>query len=152
MSRTHSLVAPFVVLIIAVLLVVGGLAIHRIGWSEGYQMGQLAATVGHDMTVPYSLGWPGLFLALGVAFLVLVVVGKFLRFWAWTTIWGPQTAAGAPSNKADDWHHAHWARHWPHGPMPPWFRGWDIPAEDKGVQGEAQAEAGAGQAAGQPAE
>jgi len=122
MSKKWFVVRALATLIIISLLILGGFAIHRIGWLQGYRMGQLAASSERSMTVPYSFGYPGLFLAVGLILLLLVVIGKFLRL----LIWGPWAMACGPKG-------AHWARHWrrPHGPMPPWCWGWEEPSKEK---------------------
>lgn len=116
MFRKRFWVVPPAALIIVDLLILGGFAIHRISWSQGYRMGQLAVGGGGDAVVPYApygFGRPGLFFTVGLLFLLLIAIGKFLRFWAWKM-------AGGPMGR-------YWARHWhrPHGPMPPWcWVGW----------------------------
>jgi hypothetical protein len=142
MSRKWFLAVPLVALMIMGLLILGGLAIHRIGWSEGYRMGQLAASGEGGVTSPYApfgLGRPGLFITVGLGLLLLVVIGKVFRFWAWMT-WGPWMIAGGPMG-------THWARHGvrPHGPVPPWCWDWGKPPEEKA---EPDAEAGDAKAEG----
>jgi hypothetical protein len=146
MSKTRFLLAPLAFLIIIALLIAGGWAIHRIGWSEGYWMGQLATTGEAGATVPYApygLSYLALLLTAGLAFLmVLGLIGKLFRLWAWKTLagpWimagGPWKMAGAPTNAA-----RHWRRH--HRPMHPWCWGWEEPSEDKTETAEPDAETG----------
>ena len=128
MLKKRFWVVPLAALIIVGLLILGGFAIQRISWSQGYRMGQLAAG-GEGVAVvphaPYGLGYhPGLFFTVGLLFLLLIVMGKFFRFWAWKTAGGPWMMSGAM------------ARHWhrPRGPMPPWCWGWERPSEEKAEQ------------------
>ena len=151
MSKTRFLVVPLAALIIIGLLIVGGFAIHRIGWSEGYRMGQLAAGGEGGATVPYGpygFGYPGLFLTVGLLLLLLVVIGKFFRFWAWKMVAGPWMMAGGPWKVAGGPKGEHWTRHWhrPHGPMPPWCWGWEEPSEKRAEKAEPDAETGAAEA------
>jgi hypothetical protein len=145
MSKTRFFVVPLATLIIIGLLILGGVAVHRIGWSQGYTMGQLAAGGEEGVTVPYvpfGLGYPGgLLLTIGLFFLLLIVIGKFFRFfWAWKMFGGPWMMAEGPKGER-------WARHWhrpPHPPMPPWCWDWEKPSEAE-TEAEPDAEAGAAQ-------
>lgn len=133
MFKARFLVAPLVVLIIFGLIVLGGLAVYRVGWSEGYRMAQLVVggeEGGVAPYAPYRFGFPGLFLTLGLILLLFVVVGKFLRFWAWRAAWG---AGMTPPPGAGGWStRRHWARRWYHHypPMPPWCWDWEEGAEE----------------------
>jgi hypothetical protein len=136
MSKTRFLVVSLAALIIIGLVVLGGLAIHRVGWSQGYKVGQLVAGSEEGVPVPYgSYGfrYSGLFLTIGLLFLLLIVIGKFFRFWAWKMVGGPWMKAGGPWMMARDPRGERWARHWhrPHGPMAPWCWGWEEPSEEK---------------------
>ena len=137
MSKKRFWVVPLSALIIVSLLIIlGRFAIHRISWSQGYRMGQLAAGGEGVAVVPYArFGHPGLFFTVGLLFLLLIVVGKFFRFWAWRMAGGPRMMASGPMGQ-------HWARHWhrPHGPMPPWCWGWEKPPEEKAEQAGPDAE------------
>jgi hypothetical protein len=119
MSKKWFLAVPLAVLIIVGLLILSGFAIHRIGWSEGYRMGQLAASGEGGVTAPYAP-----FGTVGLVILLLIVIGKVFRFWAWMT-WGPWVMAGSSMG-------AHWARHGvrPHGPVPPWCWSREKPPEE----------------------
>jgi hypothetical protein len=145
MSKNWLLVKVLAALIIIGLLVLGGLAIHRVGWSQGYKVGQLAVGGEEGARVPYAVygfRYSGLFLTIGLLLLLLIVVGKFFRFWAWKMAWGPGMMAHGPMS-------AHWARHWrrPHGPMPPWWCwGWEEPSEEKAEKAEPAAKTGAAEA------
>ena len=129
MLKKRFWVVPLAALIIVSLLIIlGGFAIHRISWSQGYRMGQLAAG-GEGVAVmphaPYGFGHhPGLFITVGLLFLLLIVIGKFFRFCAWRMAGGPWMTSGAM------------ARHWhrSRGPMPPWCWGWERPSEEKAEQ------------------
>jgi len=148
MSKIRFLVVSLAALIIIGLLILGGLAIHRIGWSQGYKVGQLVAGSEEGATVaygPYGFGYSGLFLTIGLLLLLLVVIGKFFRFWAWKMAWEPWMMAGRPWKMAHGPKGEHWARHWhrPHGPMPPWCWGWEEPSEEKAEKAEPDGEASA---------
>jgi len=149
MSRKWSLVVAVTVVVLIGLLILGGLAIHRIGWVEGYRVGQLAVG-GEGGTVvpygPYGFGGPGLFLPVVLIILLLVVVGKFFRFWAWRMAGGPWAMAGWP--RGGDWsHHWHGPRGpMPRGPVPPWCRGWEEPSEGKGEKAETDGESSSAEA------
>ena len=135
MFKKRFWVAPLAALIVVGLLIIlGGFAIHRLSWSQGYRMGQLAAGGEGIAVVPYGphgFGRPGSFITIGLLFLLLIVMGKFFRFWAWRMADGPKDV--------------HWARHWhrPHGPMPPWCWGWEKPDEEKAEQAGPDAESAA---------
>ena len=138
MSKKLFWVVPLAVLIVVVLLILGGFAIHQISWSQGYRMGQLA-TGGEGGAVvpyaPYGFGRPGLFITIGLIFLLLIVMGKFFRFWAWKTVGGPWMMAHGPRSE-------YWARRWHrfHGPVPPWLWGWEKSSEEKAEQTGSDAE------------
>jgi hypothetical protein len=148
MSKTRFLIVSLAALIIIGMLILGGLAIHRIGWSQGYKVGQLAAGIEEGATVPYGaygFRYSGLFLTVGLVLLLLIVVGKFFRFWAWKMAWGPWMMAGGP--KGERWARPQ-ARHWhrPHGPMPPWCWGWEEPSGEKAARAAPDMETGPAEA------
>ena len=155
MSKNWFWVKAMAVLVIIGLLILGGLAIHRIGWSQGYKVGQLAAGSEEGAPVPYAaygFRYSGLFLTIGLLLLLLIVVGKSFRFWAWKMAWGPWMMAGGPwkmahGPKGEYWTR-HWAKHWrrPHGSMPPWCWGWEEPSEEEAEKAEPDAETGAAKA------
>jgi hypothetical protein len=136
MSKTRFVSVPMTFLIIIGLLVAGGWAIHRIGWSEGYRMGQMATTGEVGAAVPYApygLSYIGLFLMVGLIALVLMgLIGKLFRLWAWKTVAGPWMMAGGPWKMAGVPRNAHWARHGRphHHHMHPWCWGWEEPSEE----------------------
>jgi hypothetical protein len=145
-------------IIISVLAVVGVLILGALvgrarhpadEWWQGYMTGRLESGEGegrvplytfsgrrHMGLAPLACG-AGL-LILGLPLLLLVVGGLFLRRQAWK-------AAGAPCGqpRAGHWHgpFGSWrepseeemarmkAWHKAHGPIPPWCRGWEEPAE-----------------------
>jgi hypothetical protein len=148
MSKTRFLAVPVVTLIVIGLLLVGGWAIHRIGWSQGYATGQLA-TGGQEAAIgpyaPYGLGYLGLFLMVGlVLLLLLVVIGKLFRFWAWTMVAGPWMMAGGPWKITGKPNEERWAKHWHrrHRPMHPCWWGWEKTSEEKD-EAEPDAQTGA---------
>jgi hypothetical protein len=122
------------------LLTVGGVAIYRTGWSQGYIASQLEAGdeegEGLPETLPYIpygfrypgwyLGFPtflygaGLIFKIGLLFLLLLVIGQIIRFLIWGKMMG-----GGPRGR-------YWTRHWRrhHGCVPPWHRAWeDMPSD-----------------------
>ncbi len=135
--------AALTVLILVGLLVAGGSAIHRSGWTQGYMMGRLSA--GDEAAVPFMpYGYPGRgfglshslccvgpLLTIGLLFLLLIMAGKFFRFRAWKLADGP---------KGKDWA-KHWHRH--HGTKPPWhWWGWDESSEEESEAAAPEAETG----------
>jgi len=152
MSRRWFVVLPLAALVVIGLLIAGGSAIRRAGWSQGYATGRLEATAqdGAVPQVPYGLGHyrgrhlgpvpslHGVGLLFGVGFLVLalVAIGRFFHFWAWRKADSPWATAEGPTG-------GRWARHWHrhHGPMPFWCWGWGKPSEEK-AEPEPDAEAG----------
>jgi hypothetical protein len=151
MSKTRFWVVPLAALIVVALLILGGFAIHHISWSQGYRMGQLA-TGGEGVAVvpyaPYGFGRSGLFVTIGLIFLLLIVMGKVFRFWAWKTVGGPWVMAHGPWMMAGGAKDADWARRWHrfHGPVPPWWWGWEKPSEEKPEQPGSDAESDAADA------
>ena len=133
MSNKQVLWRALAALILVGLLVAGGLAVHYVGWSEGYAAGQLAAEGEEGAIAPYGpyglrfSGRPSVFapllfgagaiLRIGLLLLLLVVAVKLFRF----ALWG---IAGFPMMAGHwfrHWRHPHWHRH---GPVPPGFREW----------------------------
>ena len=105
------------------LLVAGGFAVHRLGWSQGYAAAELADR-GEEMPTP-PLARPGwrpvgfargglLLTSLLLGFLFLAFVGKLLRVITWGAMAGP---AMAWHGTGRTWRHP-W--HCMHGPVPPW--------------------------------
>jgi len=146
MSKLWFLVRTVVALVVVGLLIVGGLALYRTGWSQGYVAGQLAAEGEDIATAPYPrygfghmgrpFGFTPFLFGAGLLFLLLVVAGQFFRLLAWRKV-----MAGRPWPMA-----AHWGRHWrrfggpmPHGPVPPWCWGWEKPSEETARKTESEA-------------
>jgi len=90
MFKSRFLFAVLAAVIIIGLLVVGGLAIYRVGWAQGYMSAQEAG-VGADSAIPPSAflhpGWRfghtpfamggRVFLMVGVLFLIFLVIKSF---------------------------------------------------------------------------
>jgi len=135
MSHKRFLPVALTALIVIGLLIMGGSAIYRNGWSQGYMTGRLAAGGDDGAALPYApYGLPGRYhgfspflcclgpvFTVGLLFLLLIAVGKFFRFWAWKKADGPEGR-----NWAKHWSE-HWHRH--HGPMPPWC--WEKPSPEE---------------------
>jgi hypothetical protein len=116
--------------VLIALLVAGGFAIHRLGWSQGYTAAELVAEGEEAPTPPLAPpGWRpmrpsvgGLLVTLLLGLIALAFVGKLLRVVLWGALAGP--AMGGPW-MAGSWRH-HWHRM--HGPVPPsygygpWYR------------------------------
>jgi hypothetical protein len=142
MSSTRFVLVPLILVILIGLLIGGGWAVHRIGWTEGYAAGA-AAAAGEVTIVPYAPGGlsrVALFLTAGLAFLVFVgFVGMLLRLWAFKAVAGPWMMAGGPWRKASVGPNGErWASHWRHfhrHAPPPWWCGWEQPS---GEEREAQ--------------
>ena len=143
MSRTWFRLAPLAILIIIGMLIVGGFVFYRISWLEGYRTGQMVAAGVADGTVvpyvPHQPGCGGLLLTLGAIFLLLLVAGKFFRFWAWRAAGGPGMM---PHGQKSEYWARHWRRHRPHGPVPPWCWDWEEPSEEKAEEPTPDTDAG----------
>jgi hypothetical protein len=114
------------------LLVVGGGALYRAGWTQGYQAAALAASANGSEgapVVPYSGVYPpgafypvfgytpffapfGLCLGFGFFLLLLFLIGGLFR----PHRWGP--------HESGHWGGSHNHEDWQHGPMPPWVKEW----------------------------
>jgi len=142
-------------LVIIGLLAVGGVALYRAGWSQGYVASPLVVE-GEEAEMPApGFGYPGWHLGMpvpyraapflfgaglfriGLLVLFLAVIAKMLRFVLWGPAWrfgmaGPRFRRIAGYHRA-----AHWQRM--HGPVPPWCWGWEEPHEEQteGVEPEA---------------
>ena len=142
MSRARFPLVLLAALIIMGLVILGGFATYRIGWSEGYRMGQLATGVAEGTIMPYAPYGPGLggvLLTLGVVFLLLLVIGKVFRFLAWRAMWDQWKVAGGP--KSEYWtKHWHWHRR--HGSQPPWCWDWEEPTGEKVTKPEPDTDTG----------
>ncbi len=152
MSRQGFFAGPFALMLVSILLIVGGLAVHRIGWSEGYQVGLLADGTQGNVALPYSIGMPGLALTLIVALLALVLVGKVFHFLAWTAAWRSWAPRNGTAQPTDEPRWSHWAAHWGHhAHMPPWCWEPTGPTGERAGRHDEQAESNAGDAGTQSA-
>ena len=114
-------------LVMVVAVVLGGYAVYRVSWSQGYQVGQLATGVEGGVAPPYLYprhGFPGGFLVMGLVLLMLIVVRKTFRFLFWSGMMAHGPRPMGP----------HWGKHYRRGhhrrpPMPPWFCDWEEPDE-----------------------
>jgi len=150
MSRTWFVWRALAALIIIGLLVGGGWAIYRTGWSQGYTNGQLAAATEEGGVMPYppyAFGYPrpptalapvllglGLLGLFGLLVLPLLAIGKMISFHARGMAGGPGGAF--PGRKMADWSKEGpptWIRHWhrDHGRRPPWCWDWEEPADEQ---------------------
>jgi hypothetical protein len=124
------------VVVLIGLLVAGGFAVHRLGWSQGYGAAELTAQGEEAPTPPLAPpGWRpvgfargGLLVALLLGLLFFAFIGKLLRVIMWGAMAGPAMCWHA---RGGSWRHP---RHWMHGPMPPWYGPWDE-QPGKGSQG-----------------
>jgi flagellar biosynthesis protein FliQ len=136
MSKSTLVLVPLLLVVVAGLLITGGWAIHRIGWTEGYAVGAGVAA-GEASPVPYAptgLSYIGLFLTAGLAFVVLMAfVSKLMGLWAFRTFAGPWMLAHkrpvGPSGPNGERWAAHWHRYPRHAP--PWWWGWEQPGEEQ---------------------
>jgi hypothetical protein len=149
MSKSSLVFVPLVLVIMVGLLIMGGWAIHRIGWTEGYAVGA-ALAAGEANPVPYAptgLSYVGLFLTAGLAFLILVAfTGKLLSLWAFRGIAGSWMRAHAPMGSRVAPHGEDWAAHWHryHRHVPPWwYKGQPGDTSPEGEQCEAPGDSGA---------
>jgi len=135
MGRRSWFVGLFVTLIVISLLVLGGVAIHRAGWVQGYAMGQLGTGEEGEAPVPYAphafgpwgyrgryLGHSpvlrGLGLLAGIVGVILVgklifglVVFRHMRPWKWAFASGDVPEGAQRDGQA----RARWPGHRPGG-------------------------------------
>ncbi len=136
MSKARFVLIPFIALVVIGLLIMGGWAIHRIGWSEGYAFAQQAAG-SEATTVPYApsgLSYVALFLTAGLAFLfLLAVMGKLLSLWAWKAVGGPWMIHGMARRMSVGQNGESWSKYWHrhHRPVPPWCWDWEKREEEQ---------------------
>lgn len=135
MKRRGFFVRFILSLLLVAVLVIGGMVLYRVGWSQGYQTGLLveSSELGESFpVVPYfgglarqpfmpGLGFPffGLCLGIGFIFLIMFLVGGLLKPWG----------------------RRHWAGYshpgkWTRGTPPPWADAWkeyhqELHAEDE---------------------
>lgn len=141
MSKGRFVVALLAALIIIGLLAAGGLALHRIGWLQGYRVGQL--TAGGDGVAPlryaaYGFGFSGLLITVVFLLLLFFVIGRLFRFWLWRSVAGPWGMRGGPWKMPGGPKGEYWFRHrhWHHGPMHPQYWGWQESPEEETEQAE----------------
>lgn len=148
MSKKWFWMRALVMLVIVGLLAVGGVALYRAGWSQGYVASPLVVE-GEEAEMPApGLGYPGwhlsgpfmfgaVFLKIGLLLLFLAVIGRMLRFVLWGPAWRFGMAGPRFRHIAGYHHAAHWQRM--HGHKPPWCWGWEEPHEEQteGVEPEA---------------
>jgi hypothetical protein len=135
MYRGRFLAVALTALVIIGLLAIGGAALHRAGYSQGYAMGIQATGREGGPVVFYGWGFlpllcgTGLFFLAGLFLLRLLVFGVFFRTWK---------MAGGP-------HYGHWGKHGHrrHGRMPPWYADRQQPSEEPVEKAEPDAESGA---------
>lgn len=104
-------------------LVVGGFAVYRLGWSQGFGAAQLMA---EDENVPSPWTSPaqrpvdlspgGFLITVLVGWLLLAFAGRLLHFVAWGTVAGPAMQRHA---MCGNWRHPWYDRR---GPGPSWQR------------------------------
>jgi hypothetical protein len=147
MTRKWFWFKGLMTLILIGLLAVGGYVVYRTAWSQGYVTGQLALEGEEDVTVPSPFaypGWPYRFMPYhpfgGLALLFKVVlaliffglIGRLIGFIVWGTAFRHPMAGKWPTH----WHPYY--RRWhrfpgrpPHGPVPPWYWGWEEEPEEE---------------------
>ncbi len=131
MSKKWFWVRALVMLVIVGLLAVGGVALYRAGWSQGYMASPPVVEGEEGAITSPGLGYPGWHLyhapfifgavKIGLFLLFLVVISRMLRF----VLWGPVCRfwmAGPRFRRIAGWHRMH-------GPVPPWCWGWEEPHE-----------------------
>jgi hypothetical protein len=114
------------VVVLISLMVGGGFAIHRLGWSQGYAAAELSAQGEEVPTPPLAPpGWRpvglargGLLVSILLGLVFFALVGRLLRVIMWGAAAGPAMRWHAMGGA---WRHP---RHWMHGPVPPWYSPW----------------------------
>ncbi|MEA3339982.1 MAG: hypothetical protein U9R15_08455 [Chloroflexota bacterium] len=156
MTKKWILWRVLATLILAGLLIAGGVATYRAGWSQGYGASQLAAEGEEGVTLPYPpsglgrIGRPlafapfafgaGLLLKIVLGLVFLAVIGKLARFVLWGGMMrGHWPMHGYPADGPRAARRYH--RRWMHGPMPPWCWDWDEPSDDEAKPDTGAAEA-----------
>jgi hypothetical protein len=125
------------------LLVAGGFAIHRLGWSQGYTAAELSAQGEEAQTPPLAppswrpvgLARGGLLVSILLAVLFFAFVGRLLRVIMWGAMAGP---AMCHAGMGRSWRHP---RHWMHGPVPPWHTPWCEQPGERAAEGDNAASA-----------
>jgi hypothetical protein len=122
-SRTWFVWRAVAAVVLVALLVAGGFAVHRLGWSQGYAAAELAGQ-GEEASRLFlpPQGWHpvgfvrgGLFISLLLGLLFFALIGKLLRIILWGAMAGPAMCRAAVGGS---WRHP---RHGMHGPVPPWY-------------------------------
>jgi len=157
MSKKWFLAKAVVTLVVVGLLAMGGFAVYRTSWSQGYAAAQLGAEGEEGTTTPWSFDYPGrpfgftprpfgagLLVTVTLALLFFAVIGKLIRFIVWGPAWrfgvaGPRFRRGAGWHSAARWHRMH-------GPVPPWCWGWEEPHEEQTGAVEPEADTGKSEA------
>jgi hypothetical protein len=121
MRRRGFFIRFILALVLIAVLALGGMALFRGGWSQGYQAGVIAASSAEGEALPVppyygglarypytpGFGFPLLACFLGIGFFMLVffLFGAIFRPWGWA---------------------GHYHRGWRYGrKRPPWARGWE---------------------------
>jgi predicted alpha/beta hydrolase len=117
MFRTKFIWWSFISLVLLAVLALGGYAIYRTSWSQGYQAGQRVVAGGVAPAVSYPVDASGLLLTIGIVLVLLFVVGKILRAMFWLSL-GTGMAAGWKR----DWQRYHHPRSLRRAP---WCYGWE---------------------------
>ena len=144
--------------LLASLVIVGGAALQRASWSQGYAAGQQAAGIEEGEAMPETLPYthrgfghpgrhyfhPGYFgigwiVKIGMFFLLLVVIGKIFRW----MIWGGVMMRGGPWAMGAHRHHHRRGRRGGyrrgrHGPVPPWCWDYAESSEEQAEQDQAE--------------
>jgi hypothetical protein len=146
MSKNGLILVPLVLVVVAGLLIAGGWAIHRIGWTEGYAVG-IGRAAGEVSLVPYTptgLSYLALFLTAGLAFLMLMgLITKLIGLWVFKAFASPWMLAhrapvGTGGRNGERWPEHGYGRH---RHVPPWCWGWEESAgkppadEERGASG-----------------
>ena len=153
MSKKWILWRVLATLLLVGLLIAGGVATYRAGWSQGYGVGQVAVEGEEGVTLPYPthdfgrIGRPlafmpflfgaGLLFRIALGQVFLAVVSRLIRFIVWGAAFHPMMCGPGPmrGSRAARWHR----RHHVHGPMPPWCWDWDEPSESEVDADQAEA-------------
>jgi flagellar basal body-associated protein FliL len=117
MFRTKLIWWSIISLVLMAVLGLGGYAIYRTSWTQGYQAGQRVVASGIAPAVPGAVDASGLLLTIGIILVLLFVVGKILRTMFWLSL-----GSGMATGWRRDWqryHHPHSFR------RAPWCYGWD---------------------------
>jgi len=131
MSKKYSFWGIFLKILLVVLVVAGGIALYRFGYTQGYLTGAAAEVGAESMTWPEGLypgfaphymhprGFfpsriPGLFFGGLLFFMGIAAIRRLFWFQRWRAVDGPEAEAWMHS-----WHACAHPHHW--GPAP-WMR------------------------------